>query len=282
MAWVPPKPSGWAALQYLGDMRHTRLGAALTRWLGGPPLGTLPTPLAGQVALVTGGTRGIGLAAAQALAAAGAEVHVTGRSASHGAEAERLATLAGQQLTYHQADLGTKAAALTFGKSFVTDVLKGRELNIGVWNLATMRDTKETTSEGHELTVSTNLLAFNVLANHLAPHTAKGGRLITVVSAGMHLFKLQTEDLGALDRSDSESFDGIFAYSVSEMLRTNPSLPFPSPFPSSLPSALTARTCFLSFTLARLLARSKNTRTRTLKHMNSPHNRKEQNLYYFS
>lgn len=48
-----------------------------------------PIDLGGQVALVTGGTRGIGLAIAQVLHAAGARVAITGRDAARAGEVAR-------------------------------------------------------------------------------------------------------------------------------------------------------------------------------------------------
>ena len=59
--------------------------------------------LRGQVALVTGGSRGIGAATARLLKAAGARVAITYRSRK--AEAEAV----GADAVY-QADLGTRAA----------------------------------------------------------------------------------------------------------------------------------------------------------------------------
>ena len=52
-------------------------------------------PLRGKVAIVTGGSRGIGLAIAQALVAEGVQVAITGRSESHLSAARPLVEAAG-------------------------------------------------------------------------------------------------------------------------------------------------------------------------------------------
>ena len=99
---MPPPPSNKvAALQYMLDMRHTALGTLGLR----PPLGR--DQLRSKIALVTGGTGGIGLAAAQALAAAGATVHVVGRSEPREAAADDAAG----SIVFHRLDLSTLAAA---------------------------------------------------------------------------------------------------------------------------------------------------------------------------
>ena len=51
--------------------------------------------LRGQVAFVTGGSRGIGFGIAEALAAAGVNVMITGRGEKHLAEAKRRLTSSG-------------------------------------------------------------------------------------------------------------------------------------------------------------------------------------------
>ena len=69
-----------------------------------------PTPdLTGKVALVTGGTTGIGLATARQLAAAGAGVVVSGRDPENGAAAEEAIVTEGGTARYVRADVSQAA-----------------------------------------------------------------------------------------------------------------------------------------------------------------------------
>ena len=65
--------------------------------------------LENKVAIVTGGTSGIGRAAAVALAAAGAKVMLAGRRESEGEETVKLAKDAGGEASFLQADVAKEA-----------------------------------------------------------------------------------------------------------------------------------------------------------------------------
>lgn len=250
---MAPKPSPRlaAALQYMCDVRHTALGSLLVSAF--KPAALKPLELQNTVACVTGGTAGVGLGIARSLCLAGAEVHVTGRGAERGAAAVSSAAGGPGSITFHQLDLSTREAAQQLD-ALMEKVLRGRPLDVLVQNLACMPDAHERVGSGdarHERTVSTNLLVFYELGQLLHPRMAAGGRSIAVVSAGLHLHRLDVPALAALDAdADGASFDAVWAYCVTHRARAllarrwaaqQPALRFASVHPGWVDSAPHAR-----------------------------------------
>ena len=82
------------------------------------------SPLRGKVAIVTGGSRGIGLAIAQALVAEGVQVAITGRSESHLSAARPLIEAAGPgAVETLRADVRTYAEVERAIAGFVSQLL---------------------------------------------------------------------------------------------------------------------------------------------------------------
>ncbi|UVO12710.1 SDR family oxidoreductase [Mycobacterium sp. SVM_VP21] len=138
--------------------------------------------LAGQTALVTGGTAGIGLESARLLARHGAEVIITGRSAQRGAAA--VAELGGA-VRFVAADL----ADLESVKSLVRQC--GDGLDIVVNNAASFPGalTVEQDVASFESTFDTNVRGAYFLVAALAPGMLRRGRGSIVNVTSMVAFK---------------------------------------------------------------------------------------------
>ena len=83
------KMSALAATLYMGNMLHTRLGVRGVFGRGRAFDGVSKLSMKGKIVLVTGGTGGIGRAAAAQLARMGAEVHICGRNEERGQAAAK-------------------------------------------------------------------------------------------------------------------------------------------------------------------------------------------------
>ncbi len=161
--------------------------------------------LTGKRILLTGGTSGIGLAAARDMTAAGAIVAITGRDESRLRSAATQIAVAGPRpltLEADSADLG--AVATMFERA--TDGLGG--LDILVNNAGALTHTYTPTPQGFEQTYAVHVLAPFLLTRLSVPVIGTAGKVITVSSGGMYTQKL---DPAAVEMTPSE-YDGVNSY----------------------------------------------------------------------
>ncbi|MCX6085104.1 MAG: SDR family oxidoreductase [Caldiserica bacterium] len=129
-------------------------------------LGTVPRLLQGRVCLVTGATRGIGAATAEALAGMGATVVATGRSAERGQDlVSGIRQRTGNEdVHFLRADLASMAEVRGLARTFMEH---WHHLHVLVDNAGTVFPTRRTTVDGYEEVFAVNHLAPFLLTNLL-------------------------------------------------------------------------------------------------------------------
>ncbi|WP_432978073.1 SDR family oxidoreductase [Dactylosporangium sp. CA-233914] len=162
--------------------------------------------LRGKVALVTGGSRGIGAAVARALAARGADVAITYERGEPAADAVacEIKSLGGRALTV-RADSGD-AAAVARAVDEVADLLGRLDILVNNAAIFPTGDLESMGVEEFDRTVAVNVRGPYVACRAAARHLNMGGRIINIGSnvaqrvpfPGMTLYALSKSALAGL------------------------------------------------------------------------------------
>ena len=149
----------------------------------------------GKVALVTGGTSGIGKATAMALAAMGADVVVVGRDRERGERAAaEIRAQTGSRVDLALADLASQAGVRELAEGF-----KGRydRLDVLINNAGLVQSTRTESPDGLETTLAINHLAPFLLTNLLLDTLKESApsRVVTVSSEAERWGNIDFDDL---------------------------------------------------------------------------------------
>jgi NAD(P)-dependent dehydrogenase (short-subunit alcohol dehydrogenase family) len=176
-----------------------------------------PHALSGKTAVVTGPTSGLGRAATDALAAAGARVILLGRSE------ERLAGVRFELTEKHGEDRFPSVVAdmssLGSVNAAVAHILEREpSLDVIVDNAGAIHERRKETEDGLEATFATMTVGpFRLISGLLGLLEQSGdGRVISVVSGGMYGQGLPLDDL----HFENGEFNGTLAYARAKRAAT--------------------------------------------------------------
>jgi NAD(P)-dependent dehydrogenase (short-subunit alcohol dehydrogenase family) len=197
-----------AALEATVALSFGRAGYAARRRLDGWDEPAADA-LSGRVAVITGASGGLGLAAATGLARAGGRVWLIGRDRDRTDAAARriVASVGDADVTVVTADL-TRLADV---RDLARTVGAGTDrLDVLIHNAGTLVPDYQRTVDGIERTAQTHLVAPFLLTSLLFPllRSTPGSRVLTVSSGGMYTARLAVDALSP----DPDTFAGVTAY----------------------------------------------------------------------
>jgi NAD(P)-dependent dehydrogenase (short-subunit alcohol dehydrogenase family) len=168
--------------------------------------------MGGKVALVTGGTSGIGKATAMALAAMGADVIVVGRDRERGERAtEEIRAQTGAKVDLALADLSSQAEVRALAEEFKR---RYDRLDVLVNNAGLVQSTRTETVDGLESTFAINHLAPFLLTNLLLDMLKESApsRVVTVSSEAERWGNIDLDDL-----QSEKSYRGFPVYGMTKL-----------------------------------------------------------------
>jgi 3-oxoacyl-[acyl-carrier protein] reductase len=168
---------------------------------------TLSKPLAGKVALVTGGSRSIGAAIAKRLAADGAQVVLT-YSASPQKAAAVVAEIeqAGGQALAIAADAG-EPAAVRSAVAQTVEAFGGLDILVNNAGLALGGPIEEIAFDTYERMIAVNVIGVFVATQEAVRHMKPGGRIIQIGSSMTRYAAFPTASLYTLTKGAITGFN---------------------------------------------------------------------------
>ncbi len=165
--------------------------------------------LTGRVVLVTGATSGLGRAAAEALARAGATVVLNGRSAerNQGVVDELAASTGSDRLSQLAADLGD----LTEVRALAQEIfIRQERLDVLIHNAGSLSDERRVAPDGTEATVASQVVGPFLLTSLLLGllQDSSPARVLTMSSGGMYTQGLTVSglEMGPADYNGSTQY----------------------------------------------------------------------------
>ncbi len=184
----------------------------------------------GKTALVTGGTTGIGLVTARALAEKGAAVTIVGRNPQRGEQAARAirAEVPGAEVRFERADLSLLDESRRLARNISESIDR---LDVLVNNAGAIFSRRRVTADGLEATFALNHMSYFLLTNLLLNRlrAAEAGRIVVVASVAHRRARLDFDDLQCERRysarvsySRSKLANVMFAYALARRLEGSP------------------------------------------------------------
>jgi dehydrogenase/reductase SDR family protein 12 len=168
-----------------------------------------PVDLTGRSVLITGGTSGLGRAAAVEMARRGARVLLTGRDPDRGARVEQeiAAEARSDQVTFLAADMADLAQTRALAAQVAARL---DHLDVLVHNAGALLADRRVTVDGLETTFQVHVVAPAVLTREVLPllERSADGRVVWVSSGGMYSQKLSADAV----EMGPDDHDGTAAY----------------------------------------------------------------------
>ncbi|HEU4319838.1 MAG TPA: SDR family NAD(P)-dependent oxidoreductase [Acidimicrobiia bacterium] len=147
--------------------------------------------LSGQTVVITGGTGGLGRAAAQRIASLGARTVIVGRSPE---KLDRVTKELDGEVVGHEADLSLMSDIRDLAKQLLDSE---KRIDVLINNVGVLLPEREVTSEGIEKTLAVDLAGHFLLTNLLIERLVDSApsRIINITSGGMYSERIRPGDL---------------------------------------------------------------------------------------